>query len=302
MMNEDTKFCIGCGKEIPAAAQFCPYCGSKQSALSGNANTQPPKADSNNAEAAPHSLARENSKQLWYKNWMVWAIIVLGVGLVTCIALLNSARTTVVMRPATSSKVNKKKTAAKKKDPNEIPSDSLIHPSKVGQWKNSPIIGKATLIGLGVKPNETLKDGPLSIKFKHAEVDKIHANTQDQLQEANDTFSKDNIPNDYSRIKIEYVVKNNSNRAIEFGGIKQVVYANGYQTNYDDDSMSDTGSTDEISPNAKRVEYALILLGKSTTTLKPTSIKILTDESDDAKSYDAVSNGITFSEDISYQA
>ncbi|WP_057823924.1 zinc ribbon domain-containing protein [Lentilactobacillus sunkii] len=300
-MNEATKFCISCGKQIPSAAQFCPYCGKEQVSLSDDNSSKPNLIKQSTApEPQRHSPANLDHKQLWYKNWMIWAIIILGVGLVTCIAMLNNARTTVVMQPAASSKAKKKDIAVKKKDPNEIPSDSLTHPSKVGQWKNSPIIGKATLIGLGAKPNTTIKDGPLSIKFKHAEVDKVHANTEDQLEQASDTFSKDNMPKDYNRIKIEYIVKNNSNRAIQFGGIKQVVYSNGYQTNFDDDSMSDTGSTDEISSNAKRVEYALILLGKSTTALKPSSIKILTDESEDAKSYDTVADGITFSEDILY--
>lgn len=301
-MNEGTKFCIGCGKEIPAAAQFCPYCGSKQSALSGNPNTQPPKADSNNAEAAPHSLSRQNPKQLWYKNWMVWAIIILGVGLVTCIALLNSARTTVVMQPTASSKVNKKKTVAKKKDPNQVSSNPLIHLSKVGQWKNSQVLGKISMLGLGTKPNTSISSGPLSVKFKHAEIDKVHANTEDQLDQALTSYSKDTMPKDYTRMKIEYVITNHSNRAVTFGGIKQIVFSNGYQMSSTDDSMADTGLTDEIAANAKRVEYDLVLLSNSTTTLKPTSIKILTDESDDSKSYDTVSNGVTFSEDISYQA
>nr|WP_252892824.1 zinc ribbon domain-containing protein [Lentilactobacillus otakiensis] len=288
-------------QSIPLAAQYCPYCGKEQVAL-GDQQPAQPHTEKQKAEIPTPTRQLSTPKQLWYKNWMIWAIIVLGVGMVTCIALLNSARTTVVMQPAASSKTTKAKAKPKEKDPNEIPSDSLTHPSKVGQWKNSPIIGKATLIGLGAKPNTTVKSGPLSIKFKHAEVDKIHANTQDQLDEAIDTFSKDNLPKDYSRIKIEYTVKNNSSRAIQFGGIKQVIYSNGYQTSSDDDSLSDTGSVDEIAPNAKRVEYALILLGKSTSGLKPASIKILTDESDDAKSFDTVADGITFSESISYQA
>lgn len=294
-MNQETKFCLSCGKEIPFAASYCPYCGKPQVGL----ENQPSSPSPTLKQRTPVAASR---RQLWYKNWMIWAIIVLGVGLVTCIALLNSAKTTVVMRPAASSKIAKTKAKAKKKDSNEIPSDSLEHPSKVGQWKDSPVIGKATLIGLGTKPNTTIKNGPLTIKFKHAEVDKIHANTQDQLDEASQTFSKDNMPKDYSRIKIEYIVTNNSNRAIDFGGIKQIIYSNGYQTNSDDDSMSDTGLVDEIAPKAKRVEYALVLLGKSTSGLKPTSLKILTSESDDSKSMDTVADGISFMQNISYQA
>ena len=103
-------------------------------------------------------------------------------------------------------------------------------------------------------------------------------------------------------MKIEYVVTNHSTTTIDFGGIKQIVFSNGYQINFDDDAMADTGSEEELAPNAKRVEYDLVLLSESTTTLKPKSIKIITDESDDSKSLDTVSDGSSFSESISYQA
>lgn len=66
--------------------------------------------------------------------------------------------------------------------------------------------------------------------------------------------------------------------------------------------MSDTWLVDEIAPKAKRVEYTLVLLGKSTSGLKPTSLKILTSESDDSKSMDTVADGISFMQNISYQA
>ena len=233
---------------------------------------------------------------------MIWAIIVLGVGLVTCIALLNSAKTTVVMRPAASSKTAKTKAKAKKKDPNQVSSNPLIHLSKVGQWKNSEVLGKISMTGLGTKPDTTIQNGPLSVKFKHAEIDKDHANTEDQLDQALTSFNKDSMPKDYTRMKIEYVVTNHSTTTIDFGGIKQIVFSNGYQINFDDDAMADTGSEEELAPNAKRVEYDLVLLSESTTTLKPKSIKIITDESDDSKSLDTVSDGSSFSESISYQA
>lgn len=155
---------------------------------------------------------------------------------------------------------------------------------------------------MGVKPNTAIKNGPLSIKFKHAEVDKIHANTEEQLDQALTSFNKDSMSKDYTRMKIEYTVTNHSAKPVDFGGIKQIIFSNGYQINYDDDAMADTGSTEELAPNAKRVEYDLVLLSKSTTTLTPKSIKIITDESDDSKSLDSVSDGSSFSESISYQA
>ncbi|AFR99942.1 zinc ribbon domain-containing protein [Lentilactobacillus buchneri] len=294
-MNQETKFCLSCGKEIPFAASYCPYCGKPQVGLASQ-SPMPSDASKQRTDVA------ESKRQLWYKNWMIWAIIVLGVGLVTCIALLNSAKTTVVMRPAASSKTAKTKAKAKKKDPNQVSSNPLIHLSKVGQWKNSEVLGKISMTGLGTKPDTTIQNGPLSVKFKHAEIDKVHANTEDQLDQALTSFNKDSMPKDYTRMKIEYVVTNHSTTTIDFGGIKQIVFSNGYQINFDDDAMADTGSEEELAPNAKRVEYDLVLLSESTTTLKPKSIKIITDESDDSKSLDTVSDGSSFSESISYQA
>lgn len=302
-MNEATKFCISCGKQIPSAAQFCPYCGKEQVSLSDDNSSKPNLIKQSTApEPQRHSPTNLDHKQLWYKNWMVWAIVILGVGLVTCIAMLNNSRTTVVMQPAASSKTKKKDAAVKKKDPNQVSSNPLIHLSKVGQWKNSQVLGKITMLGLGTKPNTTIQNGPLSVKFKHAEIDKVHANTQDQLDQALESYNRDNMPKDYTRMKIEYVVTNHSSRAVQFGGIKQLIFSNGYQMNAEDNSMADTGMLDEIAPNAKRVEYDLVLMAKSTTSLKPSSIKIQTDESDDLKTMDSVSDGSSFSENISYQS
>ncbi|MEY2348772.1 zinc ribbon domain-containing protein [Lentilactobacillus buchneri] len=294
-MNQETKFCLSCGKEIPFAASYCPYCGKPQVGLENQPSSPSPTLKQRTPVAA-------SQRQLWYKNWMIWAIIVLGVGLVICIALLNSAKTTVVMQPAASSKTAKTKAKAKKKDPNQVSSNPLIHLSKVGQWKNSEVLGKISMTGLGTKPDTTIQNGPLSVKFKHAEIDKVHANTEDQLDQALTSFNKDSMPKDYTRMKIEYVVTNHSTTTIDFGGIKQIVFSNGYQINFDDDAMADTGSEEELAPHAKRVEYDLVLISESTTTLKPKSIKIITDESDDSKSLDTVSDGSSFSESISYQA
>ncbi|MGO3400047.1 MAG: zinc-ribbon domain-containing protein [Lentilactobacillus parabuchneri] len=298
-MTNETKFCQSCGKEIPKAAQFCPFCGQPQTVV---ATKEVSNQLNDHPDPSSKVMSRQSIQQHWYKNWMVWAIIILGVGFVTCIALLNNNRTTVVMQPTASSKTTKHHTKAKTKDPKEIPSTSLKHPTRIGQWKNSLVIGTATLIGLGTKPNATIQDGPLTVKFKHAEIDKIHANTQDQLDQALDSYNKNSMSKDYTRMKIEYTVKNTSSNAINFGGIKQIIYSNGYQTNFADDSLSDTGSEDEIAAHAKRVEFALVLLGKSTSGLKPASIKILTDESEDATTYDTVTDGSSFFENISYQA
>lgn len=300
-MNNETKFCLSCGKTIPFAAQYCPFCGKEQVVVGGQQPDQPSIAkQQSDVPTSTHQFLA--SKQLWYKNWMIWAIIVLGLGLVTCIALLNNSKTTVVMQPTASSKTSKTKANPKKNDPNQVSSNPLIHLSKVGQWKNSEVLGKISMTGLGTKPDSTIQNGPLSVKFKHAEIDKVHANTEDQLVQAMTSFNRNSMPKDYTRMKIEYVVTNHSTKSVTFGGIKQLVFSNGYQINFDDDAMADTGSEEELAPNAKRVEYDLVLLSKSTTTLKPGSIKIITDESDDSNTMDTVSDGSSFTEAISYQA
>ncbi|AEB73095.1 zinc ribbon domain-containing protein [Lentilactobacillus buchneri] len=127
-MNQETKFCLSCGKEIPFAASYCPYCGKPQVGLENQPSSPSPTLKQRTPVAA-------SQRQLWYKNWMIWAIIVLGVGLVICIALLNSAKTTVVMQPAASSKTAKTKAKAKKKDPNKSLQTLLSICQKLGNGK-----------------------------------------------------------------------------------------------------------------------------------------------------------------------
>lgn len=105
IMNQETKFCLSCGKETPIASDYCPYCGKKQVSL---------EKQQLHTSKQPKTIARAE-RHLWYKNWMVWAIITLRVGLVTCIALLSNARTTVVMQPAASSRASTSDAIAKKK-------------------------------------------------------------------------------------------------------------------------------------------------------------------------------------------
>ncbi|WP_283680151.1 zinc ribbon domain-containing protein [Lentilactobacillus sp. Marseille-Q4993] len=306
-MNNESKFCLNCGKTIPAVSKYCPFCGFDQVDLSTNVSQtskqgSPVKKDSKSRPQ--HNVATP----IWYKNWMVWIVIVLSITTVSSLYALNNRDKAEVV-PVTTEKqaakpVHKSKPKQKEVDPNEIPSNSLEHPSKIGEWKDSPVLGKATLIGLGTKPNTKFSDGPLTVKVKSTEVDTVEAHTDDQVDEAAATFDKEDriMPRNYSRIKIEYVVNNNTNQSIEYGGVKQLIFPNGYQISSTDDSISDTGSTDTIAAHAKRIEYVLVLLGKSTTTLKPSSIKIVTDESDNSETMDSVSDGTTFSENISYQA
>lgn len=59
MSNKDSKFCINCGKSIPASAEFCPFCGAKQENITTEKVANPIN------ESTPNML---NSFKLAFQN------------------------------------------------------------------------------------------------------------------------------------------------------------------------------------------------------------------------------------------
>lgn len=94
---DNTRFCVKCGKEIPADSEFCPYCGTKQPVIdSTESTTQPVESSSTDqvpsetAETNQSSAKKENTpvseavppkepkkpQKPWYKQWLLWVIVV----------------------------------------------------------------------------------------------------------------------------------------------------------------------------------------------------------------------------------
>lgn len=88
----EKRFCIHCGKPIPENADFCPYCGTKQSITTSDEDVQQPKQDydrptevfypegwqsKNDESSKTTKKMTTNSKQKWYKSRLVWALIAL---------------------------------------------------------------------------------------------------------------------------------------------------------------------------------------------------------------------------------
>lgn len=86
---DNTRFCVKCGKEMPSDSEFCPYCGTKQPAVthseashtSSNSDVAKTTTPDNKTITPSSTIERkpQKPKKVWYKRWWVWVIIVLVV-------------------------------------------------------------------------------------------------------------------------------------------------------------------------------------------------------------------------------
>lgn len=69
---KDKKFCFKCGKEVESDAEFCPYCGAKQTIEeSTSVNTN-----------GTTTTEKKSPKKRWYKRWWIWIIAVVVILLI----------------------------------------------------------------------------------------------------------------------------------------------------------------------------------------------------------------------------
>lgn len=61
MENTDTKFCIKCGKKIPANSEFCPFCGAKQELTSKDSSSQKENDNAKHSESKSNDAIEPNS-------------------------------------------------------------------------------------------------------------------------------------------------------------------------------------------------------------------------------------------------
>lgn len=85
----EKRFCIHCGKPIPENADFCPYCGTKQSTTTSDEDVQQPKQDydrptevfypdgwqsANEEPSTTTDKPASGLKNKWYKSRFVWLL------------------------------------------------------------------------------------------------------------------------------------------------------------------------------------------------------------------------------------
>lgn len=142
-----------------------------------------------------------------------------------------------------TSQKNKKANSSK-----EIKNGQL---AKVGEWKDDMMQGKMKLIKIS-KINKTYSSNEYDITLKDFKMFEVTPKDDEQKETATTSFgATDEVTSPYYEIQIQYSIKNNTDTAVQFNGIKSIVTASGTQMD-PNSGLQDQGMGVEIAGNATK--------------------------------------------------
>ncbi|MFC6323497.1 hypothetical protein [Companilactobacillus baiquanensis] len=142
-----------------------------------------------------------------------------------------------------TSQKNRKSSSSK-----EVKSGQL---AKVGEWQNDMMQGKMKLIKIS-KINKTYSSNEYDITLKNFKMFEVTPKDNEQKENAASSFgATEELTSPYYEIQIQYSIKNNTDNAVQFNGIKSIVTASGTQMD-PSSGLQDQGMGAEVAGNATK--------------------------------------------------
>ncbi|NVO88906.1 hypothetical protein HWN39_10490 [Lactobacillus rhamnosus] len=165
----------------------------------------------------------------------------------------------------------------------EVTNGPLLHP---GEWTDDSDRGKAELKAIS-NPKQTITSGTASIIINDVKFIEVTPRTDDQKQYVEGTTGASNLTTPYYQIQVDYQLKNNDTKPIQFNGIKSVVLGTGEQID-GESGMYDSGSDSEIAANATKASMVVVVVNKDKAKLNKVTLNF--DTFVDKDSFDPIAD------------